>query len=458
MHVVAIYPESPFPSVADVSAPTPTRKQRYTRARGRAIPTVGYNPPSEYPKGVSPSSAMRRIFGLFAANLRRIFGLFAAKCYLRPMKKFERPPVYIWQRSDWPAFRWQVERLLAPMERLSRLHGQLIGRMSMLGFGDKGRTQLSALTEELLSSSDIEGVKLNADSVRSSIARKLGFGVDGLPVEDHYVEGLVEVMLDAVINADKPMDAARLFGWHAALFPMGRSGMHRITVGDWRKGEEPMQVVSGAMGREKVHYQAPSSDKVEAEMNTFIRWCNESGDTASPFLNAAIAHLWFVTIHPFDDGNGRIGRTIADMFLVRADGEHTRYYSMSAEINRQKRSYYDILERTQKGDLDVTEWVLWFFRCLEQAIANAMKTQERTLEKTVYWDRFRQVEVNARQRLVVNRLWDGFEGKLTTSKWAKMCHCSQDTALRDINDLIAKGMLRDSGEGGRSKHYLLVDM
>lgn len=343
--------------------------------------------------------------------------------------------------------------MLEPLSRLSQLHGLLNGRMSMLGFADKSKSLLSTMTEELISSSEIEGVMLNPNSVRSSIARRLGIDDDGLLAEDHYVEGLVEVMLDAVHNCREPLTDSRMFGWHAALFPSGRSGMHLITVADWRKEEEPMQVVSGAFGHERVHYEAPASADVPTEMARLIEWCNTAN--LSPFIMAGVAHLWFVTVHPFDDGNGRLSRTLADMFLARLDENSARYYSMSAEINRNKKAYYEILERTQKGGLDITEWLLWFFGCLESAIVRASDTVERTLRKAAYWDAFREVDINERQRKVVNRLWDGFEGKLTSSKWAKMCSCSQDTALRDINDLIAKGMLRNSGEGGRSANYLL---
>ncbi len=371
------------------------------------------------------------------------------------MRKTQRHSAYIWQRKDWPDFSWDAEALLEPMSRLSRLHGLLNGRMSMLGFNEKCRSLLSAMTQELISSSEIEGVLLNPNSVRSSIARRLGIENDGLLVEDHYVEGLVDVMLDVVRNCREPLTDERLFGWHAALFPLGRSGMHRITVADWRKGEDPMQVVSGAFGHEKVHYEAPASADVPAEMSRLISWCNKAD--LSPYIMAAVAHLWFVTVHPFDDGNGRISRTLADMLLARLDVDSARYYSMSAEINRNKKAYYEILERTQKGDLDITEWLLWFFDCLENAIKRASYIIERTLEKSAYWDRFREVDINERQRKVINRLWNGFEGKLTSSKWAKMCSCSQDTALRDINDLIAKGMLRNSQEHGRSANYLLPE-
>ena len=372
------------------------------------------------------------------------------------MGRLQRYSTYIWERPDWPDFRWNAEALLEPMSRLSHLHGLLCGRMSMLGFDEKNRSSLSAMTDELIGSSEIEGVLLNPNSVRSSIARRLGIEDDGMLSEDHYVEGLVDVMLDAVRNCREPLTEERLFGWHAALFPLGRSGMHKITVASWRTGEEPMQVVSGAFGHEKVHYEAPASAVVPEEMRKLIEWSNT--EDHSPLIMAAVGHLWFVTVHPFDDGNGRISRTFADMMLSRLDGDGARYYSMSAEINRNKKAYYEILERTQKGNLDITEWMLWFFDCLEKAITRASFIVGRTLEKSAYWDRFREIDVNERQRKVINRLWDGFVGKLTSSKWAKICGCSQDTALRDINDLISKGMLCDSGEGGRSANYILPDI
>ncbi|MCM1312503.1 MAG: Fic family protein [Bacteroides sp.] len=371
------------------------------------------------------------------------------------MRQTVRHTIYIWQHKDWPEFCWDSAALLEPLSRLSQLHGLLHGRMLMQGFNEKNNSQLSVLTEELISSSEIEGVSLNPHSVRSSIARRLGIEDDGLLVEDHYVEGLVDVMLDAVCNCCAPLTDERLFGWHSALFPLGRSGMHRITVAGWRTGDEPMQVVSGALGHEKVYYEAPPSTDVPAEMARLIAWCNTAGH--SPFIMAAVAHLWLVTIHPFDDGNGRISRTLADMFLARLDVDYGRYYSMSAEINRNKKSYYEILERTQKGGLDITEWLLWFFGCLENAVLRASGTIERTLQKAAYWERFCEIGINERQRKVINRLWDGFDGKLTSSKCAKICHCSQDTALRDINDLIAKGMLRPGSEGGRSANYILPE-
>lgn len=371
------------------------------------------------------------------------------------MKRHQRHNVYIWQQKNWPDFSWNIDEVLVPLTELSRLHGILVGRMSMLGFNERNGSLLSAMTEELTNSSEIEGVFLNPNSVRSSIARRLGLEDTGLLVEDHYVEGLVDVMLDALRKCQDPLTDERLFGWHAAFFPMGRSSIHKITVAEWRKGDEPMQVVSEALGHEKIHYEAPASTNVPNEMAKFLEWYNNAN--LSPFIKAAIAHLWFVTIHPFDDGNGRIGRTLADMSLARLEEDSTRYYSMSAEINRNKKAYYEILEKTQKGNLDITEWLLWFFECLKNAIVRASSAIERTLQKRAYWDKFRDVDINERQRKVVNRLWDGFEGKLTSSKWAKIGHCSQDTALRDINDLIAKRMLRNSGEGGRSSNYLLPE-
>lgn len=361
--------------------------------------------------------------------------------------------LYIWQDSDWPNFIWEEDKVRPILDTAIHLHGQLKGVMSLLGFEQQQNSSLSSLTDELLNSSAIEGVNLNPASVRSSIARRLGIDDGGLLTADHYVEGLVDVMLDATQRSHDPLSAERLFGWHAALFPLGRSGMYRIRVGGWREGDEPMQVVSGAFGHERVHYEAPPSKSVAGMMRKFIDWCNEA--SMHPLLMAAIAHLWMVTIHPFDDGNGRLSRTLADLFLARLDDDKGRYYSMSAEINRNKKTYYHILEKTQKGSLDITDWLVWFMECLIGAINRTLDTISRTLDKSAFWESFRGVEVNERQRKVINRLWDDFEGKLTTSKWAKICHCSQDTALRDINDLLSKGLLIRSPEGGRSAHYLL---
>lgn len=372
------------------------------------------------------------------------------------MKQTDRHPIYIWQNPEWPNFRWNADEIMNHLAKINHKHGVLTGIMESLGFNTQSETIVSALTNELTSSSAIEGVALKAESVRSSIARKLGLDYGGLIAEDHYIEGLVEVMLNAVEKANEPLTEDRLFGWHAALFPTGRSGMHPITVGRWRVGDEPMQVVSGPFGHEKVHYLAPPSENVPLEMTRFLSWCSDC--KLSPFLAAAIAHLWLVSIHPFDDGNGRISRTVTDMFLSRMETGGHRYYSMSATINQNKKSYYGILEKTQHGGLDITEWLLWFFQMLETAIDDTMATIDSALAKKKYWDHFRLEEINERQRKILNRLWDGFEGKLTSSKWAKICHCSQDTALRDIHKLIAKGMLLESSESGRSKNYILPDL
>lgn len=371
------------------------------------------------------------------------------------MKPSSGHPTYIWQRPDWPDFKWNSEKLMDNLATVNQLHGLLSGTLSTMGIAKRNHNLLASLSDELINSSEIEGVILHPESVRSSIARKLGLKDDGTLAEDHYIEGLVDVMLDAISRCEFPLTSERFFNWHAALFPTGRSGMYKIAVGEWRQGETPMQVVSGAFGHEKVHFEAPGSDVVEGMMSRMMEWCNNAH--LSPFIMSAVAHLWFVTIHPFDDGNGRISRTLSDMFLARIDTDHSRYYSVSAEINRRKKEYYDILERTQKGCMDITEWIKWYLDIIEDAIRHSLEKIEVTLRKSAYWDGFRDIEINERQRKVVNRLWDGFEGKLTTSKWARICHCSQDTALRDINDLIAKGMLRKSDSSGRSAHYLLPD-
>lgn len=347
---------------------------------------------------------------------------------------------------------WDDSALIEPLACVVHKHGQLAGALTALGLESQGQSTLSTLTDELLSSSAIEGVGLDAGSVRSSLARRLGLEEDGMLNTDHYVEGLVEVMLDAVGNSYDPLSPERMFGWHAALFPWGRSGMYKITAGDWRKGGEPMQVVSGAMGHERVHFQAPPSADVPVEMERLIDWCNNDGH--HPVIKAAVAHLWFLTIHPFDDGNGRVARTLTDMMLARMDTSG-RYYSMSARIIESKRAYYDMLEATQKGPLDITPWLLWFVGTLEKSIDSALKKVVQTLGKSRYWQHHSDVSVNERQRKMINRLWDGFDGKLTTSKWAKICHCSQDTALRDINDLLSKGLLIQSPGAGRSTGYLL---
>jgi Fic family protein len=363
---------------------------------------------------------------------------------------------YIWQIEDWPALRWDNHALAQALARASREQGRLLGRMEHLGFELRGEAHLRTLTEDVVKSSEIEGEKLPADQVRSSIARRLGMDVAGLVPADRNVEGVVEMMMDATGNYRQPLTEDRLFGWHASLFPTGRSGMTKIKVGGWRDDDSgPMQVVSGPMGREKVHYQAPPADRVRDEMSRFLAWFSEPGDT-DPLLIAGLAHLWFVTIHPLDDGNGRIARAIADLALARSEGTGQRFYSMSGQIRAERNDYYSILERTQQAGLDITEWQSWFLECLLRAIDGAQDTLAAVLQKARFWERFAKEPLNERQIKVLNRLLDGFEGKLTSSKWAKIAKCSQDTAHRDITDLIERGALQKDPGGGRSTSYSLV--
>lgn len=315
---------------------------------------------------------------------------------------------------------------------------------------------LDSLTEEIVHSSEIEGESLNRDSVRSSVARQLGLEHDGLPKTDHYIEGVVQVMLDATQHFREPLTQERLFGWHSALFPTGYSGMYKITVGDWRKGEEAMQVVSGAMGRQKVHYEAPPSCAVPEMMTQLLAWVDDDTLGIDPLVKAAVAHLWFVTIHPFDDGNGRLCRTVTEMLLSRADNTSQRYYSLSSEILKHRKDYYIQLEKAQHGGLDITEWIVWFIETLSRALNTALEKTERIIRKVRFWDKHKDLQLNDRQRKVLNMLLDGFEGKLTSSKWYKINHCSQDTATRDLNDLVKKNILKKSSEGGRSTAYKLI--
>jgi Fic family protein len=328
--------------------------------------------------------------------------------------------------------------------------------MEALGFKVREEAVLRTLTEDVLKSSEIEGEKLDADQVHSSVARRLGIDIGGLQAADRHVEGVVEMMLDATQHFDRPLTAERLFGWHASLFPTGRSGMHRITVGAWRDDRTaPMQVVSGPVGRERVHFEAPPAERLEDEMQQFLEWFN--GDaTMEPVLKAALAHLWYVTIHPFDDGNGRIARAIADMSLARSEGSSQRFYSMSAQIREEHDEYYGILERTQKRTMEVTAWMDWFLACLTRAIEGAQTALSGVVAKAHYWEKLRDVPLNERQRLVINRLLEGFEGKLTTSKWAALTKSSQDTALRDIQQLVQRGVLVKNQAGGRSTSYSLA--
>ena len=366
-------------------------------------------------------------------------------------------PIYIWQYPEWPSFTWNDSRLIALLSEVRNLEGKIQGMMGGLGFDVQSMTALNVMTEDVLRSNEIEGVILNSDKVRSSIAKHLGIDTAGLPQPDHYTEGVVQIMMDAVTNCNKPLTPERLFNWHAALFPTGRSGMYPITVGAYRTGSEPMQIVSGAMGKEKVHYEAPPSDVVPDMMTDFLRWINSDNTVTDPVLKAAVAHLWFVAIHPFDDGNGRLTRTITDMQLAKADGFHLRFYSMSAEILREKKTYYEILEHTTGNSTDITEWLEWFLNTMKSSILRAEETVKRVVSKSSFWQRHREIPMNERQVKVVNMLWDGFTGKLTSSKWAKITKTSQATALRDITDLIEKGILIAAADGGRSSNYLLKD-
>ena len=336
--------------------------------------------------------------------------------------------------------------------------GKLVGRMENLGFSLQEEAVLQTLTLDAVKSNEIEGEILNADLVRSSIARRLGMDIGMLTPADRHVEGVVGMLLDATQNYQEALSEERLFGWHAALFPTGRSGMFKITVGNWRDNAGgPMQVVSGPMGREKVHFEAPASERLPEEMTQFINWFNADNDQDS-VIKAAIAHLWFVTIHPFDDGNGRIARSIADMQLARSDESTQRFYSMSAQIQQKRKHYYDILEKTQKGDLDITEWLEWFLNCLDGALEATETTLNSVLNKAKYWKLFAEKNINDRQKLMLNKLLDGFEGKLNTSKWAKIAKTSLDSALRDIQNLIDQGILEKEDSGGRSTSYRLADL
>ena len=361
---------------------------------------------------------------------------------------------YIHDYENWWLFRYDCERIMNELGRVRAKQGRVIGRMLSLGFDSQDEAVLSNMSLELVRSSEIEGEILNLEEVRSSIARRLGIETAGLVPVSRYVDGVVEMQLDATQNYDKPLTHDRLFGWHNVLFPTGMSGLYHIAVGRYRSGD--MQVVSGAMGKERIHYQAPAPERVPVEMERFISWVNNSEDIDT-VLKAAIAHLWLVSIHPFDDGNGRITRALTDMLLARSENCSKRFYSISAEIKALQKEYYEVLERTQRGNGDITEWLIWFFGCFEQALESTEETLSSVMRKAEFWERHRDINFNERQRKLLNMQFDGFFGKLTSSKWAKIAKCSSDTALNDINDLIAKGILRKSQEGGRSTNYILVD-
>ncbi|HEY2030520.1 MAG TPA: Fic family protein [Myxococcales bacterium] len=365
-------------------------------------------------------------------------------------------PSYIYDRAGWPDFRWDAAQLSAPLAAVSRHQGRLIGRMEALGWNLRADTNLESLAEEVVKSSDIEGEVLDKAQVRSSLALRLGMDAPGVHRAERNVEGIVTVMLDATQKFGEPLTARRLFGWHAALFPSGYSGMTPIVVGRFRTAASgPMQIVSGPVGKQKVHYEAPSFDRLAAEMRRFLVWF-EGKQSVDPLLKAAISHVWFVTIHPFDDGNGRIARAIADMALARAENTPHRFYSMSAQIRAERDAYYSILEATQKGGLDITRWLLWFLGCLDRSFSRAENVHGQVMRKARFWDAHAAHAFNDRQRAVLNRLLDGFVGKLTSSKWAALTKTSQDTASRDISDLIERGILVKDPAGGRSTSYSLA--
>ena len=370
---------------------------------------------------------------------------------------------YIWQASDWPAWRFDLPALAQPLAEVSRAQGVLMGRLADAGMTQRNQASLLALTDDVVKTSAIEGEALDVASVRASVARRLGVDIGALAPSDRRVDGVVEMVLDATADSQAPLTRERLFGWHASLFPTGRSGMERIQVGAWRDDARgPMQVVSGALRgpeHQRVHFEAPPAHRLEAEMQVFLRWAN-SASPEPALIKAGLAHLWIVTLHPFDDGNGRIARAVGDLFLARADGSPQRFYSLSAQIQRERKAYYDILERTQKQSLDVTEWLAWFLAALHRAVDEAQHMLDAVLAKTRFWQRHgatASAPMNDRQAKLLNRLLDGFDGKLSSSKWAAVAKCSPDTALRDITDLLARGVLRKSDAAGRSTSYGLND-
>jgi len=365
---------------------------------------------------------------------------------------------YIYQQDDWPHFTWNSDKLLAPLGKVRNQQGKIIGKMESLGFELRSEAVLETLTSDVVKSSEIEGEILSREQVRSSIARHLGMDISGLVFSDRDVDGVVDMMLDATRGFEKPLTAERLSDWHCALFPTGRSGMHKITAGRWRDDLGcPMQVVSGVLGKEKVHYQAPDADKIEKEMDVFTDWFNNE-HRPDPVIKAGLAHLWFITLHPFEDGNGRIARALTDMLLARGDGISQRFYSMSSQIRSERKEYYKILERSQKGGLDVTAWLSWFLNCLSDALNASGQTLAKVICKHRFWNKNAANIQNHRQKLLLDKLLDRFEGKLTTSKWAKIAKCSSDTALRDIRDLMRKQILQKEPGGGRNTSYKLTHM
>ena len=363
---------------------------------------------------------------------------------------------WIWEQSGWPALRYDAAALAERLSAVAQAIGRLQGRIATLGDPDRDRAALSALLADVVQSSAIEGEKLDVDAVRSSLARRLGVDDPKRARADRHVEGVVEMNLDATRNAEAPLTAARLKAWQAALFPSGRSGLSEIRVGQWRDDAHgPMQVVSGPIGRQRVHYQAPPAERLDAEMTRFLAWC-EARSTEPHLLRAGIAHLWLVTVHPFEDGNGRVARAVGDLMLSRNDKEPYRYYSVSAQIQREREAYYEILERTQRGGLDVTPWLVWFLDCLSRAVARADQELDRVLVKALFWQRVAHVPLSERQMKALNRVLDEFEQPITNRKWAALTRTSSDTALRDLSALVESGVLERADAGGRSAAYWLV--
>lgn len=397
---------------------------------------------------------MQRINHLFIANNATII----LKCNdyaIYSLQILRRMGYYIHQKGNWPSFTWDSEQFVTLLSETRNLQGRLIGKMETLGFELRDEALLETFTLDVLKSAEIEGEIFNPHQVRSSVAQRLGMEFAGTIVSDRNIDGMVEMMIDATRNSFLPLTANRLFDWHAALFPMGRSGIFKITVADWRKDKlGPMKVVSGTVGKEKVHFQAPDANLIDMEMNHFLKWFNEE-NKVDLVIKAAIAHLWFVTIHPFQDGNGRITRALTDMLLAQSDKSTQRFYSMSAQIRIERQGYYEILEKTQKGDLDITEWIKWFLTCLINTLKATDTILNKVLSKANFWNRHSKSIMNERQIKVLNKLLDGFDGKLTSMKWSKIAKCSKDTAIRDINDLINKEVLQKESAGGRSTNYEL---
>lgn len=362
---------------------------------------------------------------------------------------------YLYEYKNWTAFTWQDKAINVVFGEVRLMQGKIIGQMNALGFSAKEEATLTALTLDVVKSSEIEGEMLNYDQVRSSIARRLGINTAGLVPGNRHIEGIVEMMLDATQHHTLPLTEKRLFGWHAALFPTGHSGPYKIEVGRYRTGK--MQIVSGAMGKEKLHYEAVKPGLVKKEMSRFLNWFNND-NSLDPVLKAAIAHFWFIVIHPFDDGNGRIGRAITDMLLARSEGSGERFYSMSSQILAERKRYYEVLQKVQHSTGGITEWLDWFLHCLKNAMLATENTTEKILHKAEFWKLHEHTPINERQRLMLNKLFDGFEGKLQTSKWAKIAKTSTDTALRDIKDLVEKGILQQTDEGGRNASYELANL